>query len=98
MLNIVEQVERNQNQVESVKVVEEYADCLMKMLKALSESTSESEKEEEEKEKEERLRMCVKHAVVGRIHPLTQRRPDAAGISNKARFTFMDLHDELQKW
>jgi len=94
MVNIVEQVERNQNQAESVKVLEEYADCLMKMLKALSDS----EKEDEEKEKEQILRASVKEAVMERIQPLTQRRPDAAGLSNKARFTFMDLYDELKKW
>ncbi len=94
MINIVEQVERNQNQAESVKVLEEYADCLMKMLKALSDS----EKEDEEKEKEQILRASVKEAVMERIQPLTQRRPDAAGLSNKARFTFMDLYDELKKW
>jgi hypothetical protein len=40
----------------------------------------------------------LKENVAVRIQPFTVRRADAVGLSNKARFTFMDIYEGIQKY
>ena len=91
---IVEQIELNQANAGAVKLVEELADCLVRMLKAIHTDS------EAVPEKEESTVSLIRSALkkeAPRIQPLTVRRPEAVGISNKARFTFMDIHEAIQR-
>lgn len=96
---IVEQIELNQTNAGAVKLVEELADCLVRMLKAIHMDRAGGVGSSEEKEEETTasvIRAALKEEA-GRIQPLTVRRPEATGISNKARFTFMDIYEGIQK-
>jgi len=103
ILKIVEQIELNQCNSNSVKLVEEYADCLMRIMKAIQSEMMKYESDEKQEEddnsaKVSLIRTTLKDNVAVRIQPLTIRSADAVGISNKARFTFMDIHDGIQKY
>jgi hypothetical protein len=45
-----------------------------------------------------RIRTILKHDMIDRIQPLTIRHPDYTGVSNKARFTFLDIYESIQKF
>lgn len=103
---IISQVENNNKNKDSVKLIEEYADCLMRIMKAIREdvvddsddSDSDSDDDEETENKVIVIRETIKGEVSSRIHPLTVRNPDCAGISNKARFTFLDIYEGIQSF
>jgi hypothetical protein len=104
VLKIVEQIELNQANPSAVKMVEELADCLVRMMKAIQAEMMRQEETDEKDEKSNhaikvsRIRSTLKGEVSVRIQPLTVRRPEAVGLSNKARFTFMDIYDGIQKF
>jgi hypothetical protein len=98
ILKIVEQIEINRYNANAVKLVEEYADCLMRIMKAIQSEMVDSDSDEKEDHKIPFVRTTLKENVAPRIQPLTVRSPDSTGISNKARFTFMDIHDGIQKY
>jgi hypothetical protein len=101
ILKIVEQIELNRCNPNAIKLVEEYADCLVRIMKAIQAEMMRSDsdqKENEDSEKISRIRLTLKENVAVRIQPLTVRSSDSSGISNKARFTFMDIHDGIQKY
>jgi hypothetical protein len=107
ILKIVEQIERNQANPNVVKMVEELADCLVRMMKAIqSEMMSSEDSDEKSSEpsksgvsyKISQIRSTLKEEVAVRIQPFTVRRPEALGISNKSRFTFMDIYEGIQKY
>jgi hypothetical protein len=93
---IVEQIELNQMNAGAVKLVEELADCLVRMLKAIQMDRASALEEKEEESTASVIRAALKGEAI-HIQPLTVRRPEAAGISNKARFTFMDIYEAIQK-
>ena len=95
VLKIVEQIERNQANPNAIKMVEELADCLVRMMKAIHKDSDEKSKYDE---KISSIRSTLKKAVAGRIQPFTIRHPEATGLSNKSRFTFMDIYDGIQKY
>jgi hypothetical protein len=96
---IIRQVETKRNRVDSIKLNEEFADCLMKIMKAIySEVSSDSDDEEDSEHKIDTIRTTIKSEMMLRIEPLTIRHPDASGISNKARFTFLDIYERIQKF
>lgn len=100
VLKIVEQIELNQSNPAAVKLVEELADCLVRMLKAIQMDRKGARMEADEKQEESIvsvIRVTLKASVPERIQPLTVRRAEAAGISNKARFTFMDIYEAIQQ-
>ena len=101
VLKIVEQIELNQMNQTSVKMVEELADCLVRMMKAIQ---SEMMRQDDGDEKSEhsvkitQIRSTMKENVAVRLQQFTVRRPEAVGLSNKARFTFMDIYEGIQKY
>lgn len=104
---IIHQVELNLTNKESIKLVEEYADCLMKITKAIKIETAAVTQEdadtsdEEEKKSDNRMteiRCVLKDDFMNRIQPLTVRQPEKVGLSNKARFTFLDVYEEIQRF
>ena len=42
--------------------------------------------------------MTLKGDTSARIHPLTVRNSDNTGLSNKARFTLLDIYEAIQKF
>ena len=88
---ILRQVEVNAPLKEATKLNEELADCLMKIVKAIRNANSAHD------ETSDRIRTMLTQQALLRIQPLTLRDPIMEGISNKSRFTFMDIHDAIQK-
>jgi hypothetical protein len=100
---IITQVENNLPKKESMKLVEEYADCLVRIMRAIQEdNTSDSDSEDSDDEDAEKkviaIRETLKGEIIKRIEPLTVRQTDNAGLSNKARFTFLDIYENIQKF
>lgn len=93
---IISQVEANRTRSDSIKLNEEFADCLMKIMKAIwSDAVIDSPNESENKIRN--IRITLKEEIAYRIQPLTVRSVEAVGLSNKARFTFMDIYEGIQK-
>jgi hypothetical protein len=99
---IIGQVEQNLKIKESTKLIEEYADCLIRVVRAIKEDVEDdSEDSDDDDEKTnhiEVIRETMKNDVIGRIQPLTVRNPDSIGVSTKARFTFLDIYESIQKF
>jgi hypothetical protein len=104
---ILNQVENNIKNNESIKLNEEYADCFMKIMKAIQSSSEDNESdaysissdESEEKEsKIESIRETLKGEPLKRIQPFTIKNTDFTGMSTKARFTFLDIYEGIQKF
>jgi hypothetical protein len=105
--NRVNYVETNIKNKEAIKVNEEYSDCLMKIMKAIqsynsddyeNDDSSDTSDEDEGENKIELIRSVFKGEPSTRIHPLTMRNPENVGLSNKARFTLLDIYEGIQKF
>jgi hypothetical protein len=92
---IITQIELNLCIVESIKLNEEFADCLMKIMKAIKTNLPQDVDDDNHIY---RIRTILKHDMIDRIQPLTIRHPDYMGVSNKARFTFLDIYESIQKF
>jgi len=92
---IITQVENNLKTKEATKVTEEYADCLMKIMKAIQEDVDE---EDLKKDMIKNIRQTLKGEPMAHIKPFTVRNPEWLGLSNKARFTFLDIYEGIQKF
>jgi hypothetical protein len=92
---IITQIELNLSIVESIKLNEEFADCLMKIMKAIKTNLPQDVDDDNHIY---RIRTILKHDMIDRIQPLTIRHPDYTGVSNKARFTFLDIYESIQKF
>ena len=97
IIKIISQVEINRTRSDSIKLNEEFADCLMKIMKAIWSDTIIDSKEESNL-KIRTIRTTLKEEIALRIQPLSIRHPDAVGLSNKARFTFLDIYEGIQKF
>lgn len=99
---IIAQIEGNLNKKESMKLVEEYADCLNRIMRAIREDTaSDSDSDDSDEEAEKKvvaIRETLKGEFSKRIEPLTIRQAENVGLSNKARFTFLDIYEGIQKF
>ena len=96
---IINQIKNNIKIKESTKLVEEYADCLMKIMKAIQKDTSRSDDSDNESENMiETIRNTLKNDTMTYIQVLTMRNTDNLGLSNKARFTFLDIYEGIQKF
>lgn len=84
---ILQKVEQHSQDSTAIKVIEEYADCLMKIIKAIQQHTSNRGIQS--------LRLYLKETKKTMVHELSGRNPVAIGISNKARFTFLDAWDAI---
>lgn len=102
---ILQQVEMNRTIKDSIKLIEELADCLMKIIKAIKIESKSADQDNDDEEKEESsltkmnvIRCILKEDIVFTIYPLTERNPENDGLSNKARFTFLDIYENIQKY
>jgi hypothetical protein len=84
---IIEQVEVNMMHKDSIKLIEEYGDCLMKIIKAISTTSHQQVRD---------MRSVLKETINPRIQPLSVRNTDLVGISSKGRFTFLDIWEAIQ--
>ena len=103
IITIITQIENNLNTKESTKLIEEYADCLMKIMKAIQQDATyddrnDSEDEDSKKNIIKSIRKNLKGQPMTLIRPLTLRNTDWPGLSNKARFTFLDIVEGIQKF
>ena len=89
---IISQVEANLMRPMSIKLNEEFADCLMKIMKAIWSDVDEDD------DKILTIRSTLKQDIADRIQPLSVRSAEATGLSNKARFTFLDIYEGIQRF
>ena len=94
LLTIITQIELNASTTESIKLNEEFADCLMKVMKAIRTNMVDMEDDHPIYQ----VRNILKHDIMGRIKPLSVKCADYIGISNKARFTFLDIYESIQQF
>jgi len=85
---IIRQVEVNLSNKESVKLIEEFADCFMKIVKAIRVQDPVTEEDTLHA-----IRHILKNEFSDRIKPFTSSQ---TGLSNKARFTFLDIYESIQ--
>jgi hypothetical protein len=94
IVTIITQIELNASNQESIKLNEEFADCLMKVMKAIRTNVADMDDEH----RIYQIRNILKRDIMDRIQPLSIKRTDYAGISNKARFTFLDIYESIQQF
>ncbi len=98
IITILTQVEKNIKNKDSSKLNEEYADCFMKIMKAIQDDAVNDFDDDDDKAIQIQLiRESLKGYLSERIQLLTVRNPDNIGLSNKARFTFLDIYEAIQK-
>lgn len=90
---IIQQVEANLLITSSIKLNEEFADCFIKIMKAITTTTR-----RHKHEVEHAIRATLKEETAQRIHPWTVKNAEYVGISNKARFGFLSIYEDIQKW
>jgi hypothetical protein len=91
---IIGQVEANTAIPESTKLIEEFADCLMRIMKAIRVDPL----KHDENDAIGLIRSTLKGEIMARIQPLSVRQPEMLGLSNKARFTFLDMYESIQRF
>jgi hypothetical protein len=95
---IITQIEYNLKTKEAIKLIEEYADCLIKIMKAIQQDVEDDTDDSDKENSIEEIRKALKEYVFNRIQPLTLRNSDNIGLSNKARFTFLDIYEGILKF
>ena len=90
---IICQIENNSKNVDSIKLNEEYSDCLMKITKAIQTNT-----DGPITQKMKHIRNVLKSEVLLRIQPFSLRNSENIGMSSKARFTILDMYEGIQKF
>jgi hypothetical protein len=90
---IVKQVENNITNSDAVKVNEEYADCLIRIVNAIK-----SDDLDDDDDNIEEIRRVIKKDVSERIKPFIVKNPDNNGISTKARFRFLNIFEDIEKF
>jgi len=105
---IISQIENNSKTKESIKLNEEFADCLMKIMKAIqtgvetSDSSSDSDSDDSEdgdrENKIQKIRSILQSDTLKRVQPLTVRNTDNIGLSSKARYTMLDIYEGIQRF
>jgi hypothetical protein len=91
---IIQQVESNKNKKELIKLNEEYADCFMKIMKAINNNSDSFTRNSEIKN----IRKTLKNDILNNIRELTVRSDSNIGLSNKARFTFLDIYEKMESF
>jgi hypothetical protein len=109
---IITQIELNIKNKDAIKLNEEYADCIMKVMKAIQvdadsnvtddSSDNSSDNDEALEEIKEHpitiIRRTLKDDMYNRVQPLTVRNAEHTGLSTKARFTLLDIYENIQKF
>lgn len=103
IMKIIGQVELGRMVKANVKLNEEFADCLMKIMKAIRAEDQDSDVSDGSdasgsEDKIQVIRVTLKQDIAARIQPLSMSNAESAGISNKARFTFLDLYESIQRF
>ena len=103
IMKIIGQVELGRMVKANVKLNEEFADCLMKIMKAIRAEDQDSDVSDGSdasgsEDKIQVIRATLKQDIAARIQPLSMSNAESAGISNKARFTFLDLYESIQRF
>ena len=94
LLTIITQIESNASNQDSIKLNEEFADCLMKVMKAIRINVADMDDDHHIYQ----IRNILKQDIMKRIQPLSVKRSDCIGLSNKARFTFLDIYESIQQF
>ena len=94
---ILRQIELHIQNKESIKLNEEFADCFMKIMKAIRVELP-SDSDDAPDEMVQAIRTILKNEVAPRIMPLSVSTPSFVGLSNKARFTFLDIYESIQRF
>lgn len=94
---ILSQVELKSKSADAIKLNEEYADCLMKIMKAIQKSDATDETYNDDSMIIV-IRQSLKGDTLERIKVLGVRNPVNNGISNKSRFTFLDIYEGILKF
>jgi hypothetical protein len=96
---IIRQIELNAVRKESTKLIEEFADCFMKIMKAIRViPLNETADEASEENTIQSIRSILKSDFLERIYPLSISNSELLGLSNKARFTFLDIYENIQQF
>jgi hypothetical protein len=92
---IVSQIENNVKVVEAIKINEEYSDCLIKIMKALHGDAFNGNLNTS---MVDNIKQNIKLDMLSRIECLSMRNSENTGISNKMRFTILDIFERIQKF
>jgi len=95
VMKIIAQVDNNIKNKESIKLIEEYADCLQRIMRAIKPSDS---IDCDTDNMIASIRRTIKGEPFVHIKPLTIKNAESLGLSNKARFTFLNICEDIQKF
>ena len=87
---IIVKVEEIYMNADAIKVIEEYADCLMKIIKAI-------QQQQISNAGIQTLRAFLKNEKMEQLKRLSERDPTLVGISNKSRYTFLDIYEAIHR-
>jgi hypothetical protein len=88
---IIKQVENKCHNSEAVQIVEEYADCMMRIVNAIvSDKRGDS--------KITSIKKYLRSAINATLKQFTVKNTENVGITMKARFTFMDIYEVIEKF
>jgi hypothetical protein len=90
---IVKQVELSISNPDSIKLNEEYADCLIKIVNAIK-----SDDLDDDDDNIEEIKNNIKKDICNRIKPFTIKNTDNKGISTKTRFSFLNIVEDIDKF
>lgn len=93
---IIDTINSNATNKECVKLNEEYTDCLLKIMKAIKcDNSYETERETTYDSNVVAIKKSLKVYVIEKIKPLSVRNTVNIGLSNKARFTLLDIYEGM---
>jgi hypothetical protein len=95
VMKIITQVDNNIKNKEAIKLIEEYADCLQRIMRAIKPSDS---IDSDTDDMIVSIRSTIKGEPLVHITPLTIKNAENVGLSNKARFTFLNICEDIQKF
>ena len=99
VMKIITQIDINIKKKESLKLIEEYADCLMRIMRAIKpRHLDDSSTDSDSDDRVMLIRAAIKSDLSTCIRSLTLKNSENVGISNKARFTFLDIYEDIQKF
>lgn len=87
---IVRQIDNESKKENKFSTIEEYADCLTKILKVLKESPTDSGET-----KVRRVKERVRENLRSRIEELSRKSVERPSLNNKVRFAMMDAKDAI---
>lgn len=101
---IIKQVNNKLNDINSIKLIEEYADCMMKIMKAIDCDDTDDDSDDSDNDEDNKYKMMndikdtLKSSVYNNVKPLTEKKEGNNGLSTKARFTFLDIYETIDRF